>query len=41
MLYGTPCPTQSGISRLTQELCEGVLVGQVVRDGTGACVQTS
>lgn len=41
MLYGTPCTTQTGITRLTQEPCEGVIIGQVVCDGTGPRVLTS
>lgn len=34
-LYRRPCSTQTGISRLTQEFCEGVFAGQTVCNCTG------
>lgn len=41
ILNGCPCPTSSSFTRLTQEPCERVLIGQIVGDGTGPCVLTS
>lgn len=41
ILYGSPRLTQTRISRLAQEPCEGVCTGQVVCDGTRPCVLTT